>query len=74
MKASPVVAAINGDGLAGTERDRAVQKGIHGSDIDLQISETKRAILSDGDFAIPFPPQQFVHKIGHGDAAVPREL
>jgi hypothetical protein len=34
----------------------------------------KCTAVSNGDFAIPFSPQQLIDKIGHRDAAVAREL
>jgi hypothetical protein len=74
MKALSVVAAVDRDRLAGTERDRAAQKGIDGSDISVQVREMKCAALPDGDFAIPLPPNQLINEIGHGDAPVTREL
>jgi hypothetical protein len=34
----------------------------------------KTTFLSDRDFAITVPPQQFVNKVSHRNAAVTREL
>ena len=74
MKAAPVVRAINGDELAGTERDRPAEKGIDAADVGVQLGKMKCSVVSNGDFAIPFSPQQLIDKIGHCDAAVAREL
>jgi hypothetical protein len=60
MKTAPVVSAINGDELAGTERDRSTQKGIHAADVGVQLGEIKTSIFSHGDFAIPFSSQQLI--------------
>ena len=73
MKALPVVAAIDGDGLARPQTDAVTQKGIHSADFGVQFRETKGPVLADGDFAIPLATNQLVHKIGNRDAAVARE-
>ena len=52
MKTLPVIGAIDGDRLAGTQCDRTAEEGIDGADVGMQIGEMKMAVLADGDFAI----------------------
>src|ERR1035437_3744370 len=45
VKTTPVVAAINGDRLAGTERDHLTEKGVHAADAGVQFGEMKTAAV-----------------------------
>jgi hypothetical protein len=73
MKTSPVVGAINRYRLARAQRDGPPQKRIDRADFCVEIGQVKRAGVIDMNFAISLPPNQFIHKVSHGDAAVARE-
>jgi hypothetical protein len=74
MEAFPIVAAIDGNRLARAKRDGLTQKSIDGANFCVQIGKMKDAAFVYGDFAIPFPTNQLIHKISDRDSAVPREL
>ena len=74
MEAFPIVAAIDGNRLARAKRDGLTQKSIDGANFCVQIGKMKDAAFVYGDFAIPFPTNQLIHKISDCDSAVPREL
>ena len=45
------------------------------ADVGVQFGQMiTRRLSPTRDFAIPFPPKQLIHKIGHRDVAVAREL
>ena len=74
METFPIVTAIDGNRLAWAKRNDLTQKSIEGANYGMQIRETKDAAFVHGNFAISLLPDQFIHKIGDRDFAVPREL
>jgi hypothetical protein len=74
MKTMPVIAAINGNRLAWTERDHATEKGVDAADIGVQFGKMKYSIVADGDFAIALAQKQLIGNISYRDLAITREL
>jgi hypothetical protein len=74
MKTAPIVGAIDGDRLAGSERDGAAKKSVHAANFVVQFGEMKMPVVTDRDFAISFASEQLIDKIGNRDFAVTREL
>ena len=73
MEVLGVVGAIDGDGLAGLEVDRAAKKRVEAADLGVQFGQTKRPALLDGNFAISVSAEQLVDQVGHGDVAIAGE-